>query len=195
MYAVVAVSFPSPLDPQSLFAAVPRIGTVDECIAMSRFSNAPEVGSGIVYWNAGATGLTIVFCEGLNALQAHVENRQNSSCMAQLKLRAEGALRMISDAAKHLTLTADSHRIEIYAEDTLIQVGTSTTFLGYVQKQFSEKILSQCLQSFAVALGALLVSQQPGTATGMFFVAFVTLFVRTCLEASFFRKAVTYVDA
>jgi hypothetical protein len=164
-------------------------------MSISRFSKTPEVRNGIVYWNAGATGLTIVFCDGLNSLQAHVENRQNVPCMAQLKLRAEGALRMMNDAAKHLTLVADSHRIELYAEDTLIQVGTLTSFWGYVQKQFAEKLLSQCLQSFAVALGALLVSQQPGTAAGMFFVALVTLFGRTCLEASFFRKAVNYVDA
>lgn len=195
MYAVVVISFPPSLDPRSLFTDVPRNGTAEECIAISRFRDTPEVGSRVVYWNAGATGLTSVFCDGLNTFEAHVENRQNSACMAQLRLRAEGALRTMNDAAKRLSLAVDSYRIEIYAEDTLIQVGAAVSFWAYVQKQFFEKILSQFLSSLAVAVTTGLVSQQRSTAVVTFIAVILTLFARTCLEATNFRRRIEYADA
>jgi hypothetical protein len=195
MYAVVVISFPPSVEPRTLFADVPRNGTAEECIALSRFSDTPEVSSRIVYWNVGATALTIVFCDGLNTFEAHVENRQNSPCMAQLRLRAEGALRTMTDAAKRLSLAVDTYRVEIYAEDTLIQVGTATSFWRYVQKQFVEKILSQFLSSLAVATATWLASQQPATAAVAFIAAIMTLFARTCLEAAIFRRRLEYADA
>jgi len=127
MYAVVAISFTPSQDIQSLFADVPRNGNADVCISLSRFSDTPEVSSEVVYWNVGTTALMVVFRDGLYAFQAHVENRQNSSCIAQLRLRDQDALRSMTDAAKRQSLAVDSYRVEIYAEDTLIQVGTAAS--------------------------------------------------------------------
>lgn len=120
---------------------------------------------------------------------------RDSSCMPQLKLLAADALRMMTDAASRLTLRIDSRRIDIYAEDSLIQVGSLVEFLPYIQKQFLDKLLSQFIAAATVAGVAWFTSNDPKTAAATFVAVVVALFARTSLEALNFRKRVDYVDA
>lgn len=198
MYAVVRIHSPSNLDPVKFFSGVPKKGSLEQCIERSSFQTTPEVGSDAVYWDAGTTGVTIVFRDGTNAYQAHVENARDSTCMPHLKRLAEGALCLMVDAAKCHAVKIDSQQIELYTEDSLIQVGSKGDIWSYVRKQFVEKLLSQFITAATVAGVAWLTSRKEDTtrtAAATFVAVFVALFGRVIIEAFLFQKRVNYVDA
>lgn len=195
MFAVVSVHSKKVVDP-AIFQNVQKTGRIEEAVAKSIYNGSPEVNEDFVHWQVNQTSVLLFAVDNENGFQVHVESHLDKSCISQLKRKSEDALQTLDDVAKTNKIKYDSKRIEIWAENNLIEVGKPQGFWKYLGVQFVDKLLSTFLTAFVGALVTLFFSSQNKTPSVVTFLAIsLALIGRIVVEAINYRKRIVYNES
>src|SRR5688500_13384035 len=100
MFAEISVHSNASIDPKHFFKHVPQNGTPEEAIKKTKLATTPEVSKGIVYCNFKGSSVALVFADGANGLEVHVENHLDNGSITKLKDSASRVCQLLRYQAK-----------------------------------------------------------------------------------------------
>jgi hypothetical protein len=195
MYATVHIHFSKDIPEDQLFSRLPCSADHSTALQRTVFNNDPEAVKLARHSLIRPSSVSIIFAEGAQSYQVHVESTVGSTSITKLKIEAQNFLRAIADSAYRKKCKCDAVTIGIYAESNLISQGHKVDRLRKIGTRFRETVLNNAVIAVIIGVTVYLLGLDPGRSLVAGLAAVISFLIWLVAEVLSKVKEYEYEDA
>lgn len=178
-----------------MFSGLPRSADHSTALQRTVFNSDPEAVKLARHSLIKPSCVSIIFAEGAQSYQVHIESTVGSTSITKLKIEAQNFLRTIADSASRKKCKCDAVIIGIYAESNLISQGHKVDRLKKIGTRFRETVLNNAVIAVIMGIAVYALGLDVGRSLITGLAAVISFLIWLVAEALSKVKEYEYEDA